>query len=359
MIRWVLIDDMEAERATYADHLSADDRIEIAPYDSSDVLNTLRGTGNAVDGVLVDVDLSADLGSKHSGPGVAQDIRVAQQDGTLRAFPLVRFSMVGRVAQKIGSDTSSDDLFDLKIDKDGLTDDDARELVRAKMLGVSNVYEFARENKTSIEDWTALSPDQWGTWGHSEFEAGLRTSDRDYLRAREFMNLIVSPGLLINEHLLAIRLGISMESKGWETLREALGAIAYNGVSAAEFPRWWAAGLDDWWFDEIGASEPLSSLTVDNRMGILSEKFGDLSPLPPGQGSPGNRPWRYCTLTLEKGHGFLPVDPSEAIRMTPRRPMPSWVDPQYAAIGPALELRDPRLDPNDLERAQRRVEVKK
>lgn len=359
MIRWILIDDMESERATYADHLSAEGSLTIDPINSEDVLSTLRATGDGIDGVLVDVDLSADLGSKHSGPGVAQDIRVAQQDGTLRAFPVVRFSMVGRVAQKIGSDASSDDLFDLKIDKDGLTDDVAQDLVRKKMLGVSGVYAFSRQNKTTIEEWTSLNPDQWAYWGHSDFEAGLRTADRDYLRAREYMNLLSSPGLLINEHLLSIRLGIEMGCKGWQSLIEALQKASFKGVSAAEFPRWWAAGLDDWWFDDIGASVPLSSLTVEERIGTLSEKFGDLSALPPGQGSPGNRPWRYCTLTLERGHGFLPVDPAEGVRMTSRRPPPSWADPQYAAIGPALELRDPRLDPTDLERARRKVEAYK
>jgi hypothetical protein len=68
----------------------------------------------------------------------------------------------------------------------------------------------------------------------------------------------------------------------------------------------------------------------------------------------GERPWRYCLLTKEQRQEVIPVDPARAVRIKPRSPMPSWLDPLYAALGVALQNPDdPRVDKEDLKRLQR------
>lgn len=65
----------------------------------------------------MDIDLSNESSTKESGLGLTADIRAAQHREVIPTFPVVRFSYRDKVAANIGRDHSSDDSFDLKIDK--------------------------------------------------------------------------------------------------------------------------------------------------------------------------------------------------------------------------------------------------
>ena len=72
--------------------------------------------------------------------------------------------------------------------------------------------------------------------------------------------------------------------------------------------------------------------------------------------SPGDRPWRLCTLRLEEPQPqYVPIDPSVAVRVTPRTDQPPWTDPQYAALGSAVRAADDlRLNQSDIDRLKRK-----
>jgi hypothetical protein len=164
------------------------------------------------------------------------------------------------------------------------------------------------------------------------------------------MEALVHPGMLISEDYLAARLSVDRASPGWEVLRAALDPIRYQGVAAEQFPRWWARGLEAWW-EEHFTDVPLAANSTAERIAVLQTTFAALTTLVMPKGSLGERPWRACALTAEETGEFLPLDPECAVRFMARPIIPEWLDPTYAALGPALRHQeDPRLDRGDMAR---------
>jgi hypothetical protein len=310
--------------------------------------------GEQLDGVLMDVDLSDVPGEHGSGPGIAQDIRINQENGRLRPFPIVRFSSRAKVLANIGGDSSSDDLFDLKIDKEAAPRDIVR--VRKRLIGCSEIYHHVVEAHSfapeELANFLALTVDALESWTHPEFIARAASADKPHIAAGLMMRFLTQPGPLISEVLMAVRLGVDATSSGWPALRDSLSPVKYIGKGHEYFELWWARGLEDWWLDCEGADTPLSSMTIDQRVAQLSQKHGGFTTPPmPGE-SPGSRPWRLCTLSLEEEDpAVVPVDPAFGVRMATRGNVAPWVDPSYAAYGIALQKReDRRLNRADLER---------
>lgn len=350
---WILIDDSPEEAAAFAASLGKGDLLKIMPMGALEAAAAISAGTFSPAGVLMDIDLSNETGSQQSGPGMAQDIRVAQQKRSVPGFPIVRFSLRDKVLENIGHDSSSDDIFDLKIEKDGLSVPEARAAAQAKLIGVRDLYDALSVEGVELLQILGLTEDQWFQWGSTSFQSDFDIGDRVHLKAGPLVRMMTHPGLLIDEEILAVRLGVDHKSsKGWETLVGALAPYAYRGVADSCFIRWWARGIEDWWQDKIGADTPLAGSTIAQRTELLSANIADLVPLQMSKGSLGDRPWRYCLLSKE-AQQFIPVDPTRAVKVKPRSSMPSWLDPLYAALGIALQNRDdPRLDKEDLKRLQ-------
>lgn len=352
MTPWLLIDDNHEEATSFAKKLSSVDRLIVEHLSASDAIEALESGNFSAAGVLMDVDLSNELGQRQTGPGMSQDIRVAQQNETIGAFPIVRFSLREKILINIGRDSSSDDIFDLKIEKDGLSVAEQCSEAQSKLIGVREIYDALSAEPSELPALLGLTGEQWSRWGSSNFEQDVEQGDRIHLRAYPFTRLLSHPGLLIEEDLLAFRLGVSkQDSKGWLALVEQLSFSHYSGVGSAEFKRWWARSIEEWWQDELKVPTPLAGCSIDKRYSHLNERFDGLLPLKMPDESLGDRPWRHCTLTMEQRQELLPVDPSKSVKLKPRSRMPTWLDPLYAALGVALQNRDdPRLDKEDLRR---------
>lgn len=351
---WRLIDDSPEEAAAFANGLSKGDALKIMPMGAQEAAAAISAGTFAPSGVLMDVDLSNEAGSQQSGPGMAQDIRVAQQKRAVPGFPIVRFSLRDKVLENIGHDSSSDDIFDLKIEKDGLSTPEARTAAQAKLIGVREIYDALSVEGAELLQILGLTDEQWCQWGSTSFQSDFDIGDRVHLKAGPLVRMMTHPGLLIDEEMLAVRLGVDhVNSKGWEKLAGELEPYAYRGVADGCFIRWWARGIEDWWQEVIGADTPLAGSTIAQRLELLSPIIDDLVPLQMPKGSLGERPWRYCLLTKESQQQLIPVDPARAVKMKPRSNMPTWLDPLYAALSIALQNReDPRLDKEDLRRLQ-------
>lgn len=351
MINWMLVDDSADEAAAFSRDLTLADRITVTPSTAKNAEAALASGHMDVDGVLMDVDLSNETGMRNTGPGMAQNIRVAQQRQEIRSFPVIRFSYRARVLQSIGRDSSSDDVFDLKIEKDGIGDPSKRGTVQQKLLGVSEVYGTA-QRQIEVPVLLGLDRAAWDLWGHASFEADIARTDRPYQAAGRIVRFLAHSGPLIDEDLLAIRLGVARQaSPDWDHLKDELAALRYTGVASDYFPRWWARGLESWWTEQGMGNGPLAGCSLDERQTLLLGKFPRLGKLAMPEFSLGDRPWRSCLLTFEDRGEIVPIDPARAVRVAPRDPLPAWMDPFYAALGPALRARDdPRLDKDDLAR---------
>jgi len=357
MSRWAFVDDQHEPSAVFADELSdAEAAFKVEVLAPAEARKLLLSPDADFNGALIDVDLSDVPGEHGSGPGLAQDIRVNQENGRLRSFPLIRFSSRAKVLENIGADSSSDDLFDLKIDKEFA----GRNIpaVRQKLMGCSEIYRCVGACPTlepkALADFLGLTVEALESWAHPEFIARAETarSDKPHIAAGLIMRFLSQPGPLIKESLLAVRLGVDRRSKGWTALRESLTPVRYAGKGRDYFDLWWARGVEDWWLDCEGAETPLSSTTIEQRIEQLAAKHPDLKPLEMPPESRGVRPWRLCTLSLEEEEPTLvPVDPAFGIRVASRGNIAPWVDPSYAALGIALLHRnDSRLSKADFER---------
>ncbi|MEO5713853.1 MAG: hypothetical protein ABIT37_10240 [Luteolibacter sp.] len=354
MIEWIFVDDVPGDRASFVDALEIPDVLRLTAISGLEAKSRLGAKEFAPAGVLMDVDLSNEQGMQGTGLGLAVDIRSAQYRGATPSFPIIRFSLREAVEQNVGHDASSDDSFDLVIEKDDIGTGSRVSVIQGMMQGTSAIYAAVGAN-VDLAGATGLTAEQWEAWGDSTFVDELRYADRAHLKAGCFARLIRDPGLLIDEALLGTRLGVDVGSDKFQALRDFLEPIRYSGAGSSFFHRWWARGLDAWWDTEIDSDVPLSAATITERLEGLKSKFGELSPLVMPENSPGNRPWRLCTLTMERSGSFLPVDPLWAVPFRLRNPSGDWADPTYAALGVAAKDADnPRIDQAELGRQMKR-----
>ncbi|MFG6666048.1 hypothetical protein ACGK9R_02965 [Halomonas sp. HNIBRBA4712] len=362
---WIFVDDLPDEAISFSNNLKRGKSIDIEFMSPRDARNKLLVELCEPSGVLMDVDLSSAAGEKGSGPGIAQDIRVKQKRGEAPEYPIVRFSRLDKVNLNIKGDPTSDDLFDLKRQKEEVVED--AESFLSELLGVQSIYADFK----SIGNWEALTVDQvfglssesFAAWGDSLLWRKIFSSSGSVHVAAGWLlrTFILPTGLLIDEENLALRLGIDLEKSGeaWRDLIPKLSAFKYEGLGADFFPRWWSRGLDEWWFQNINTEAPLIATEARKRVERLSDKFLldgiECVRMPPG--SPGSCPWVFCELSLlsEGSSRKVPVDPSQGVRFYNDNNYPNWVDTAYVSLKVALQNKhDKRLDEENLERLRKK-----
>ena len=352
--QWFLVDDQPDEAAAFAAKLSSSGSVQVIHLRPSDARIKLLTGKYSCSGVLMDVDLSSDPGEHGTGLGLAQDLRAAQKSGTLLECPIIRFSWRERVANKVGGDPTSDDLFDLKIDKNELGL--ANEATMSSLLSVASIYKALESdsecNENSLANLLGLNEEQAEVWLHPGLFSRIidgRQVAVHVAAGATIRCLLDPPGLLIGENLLSVRLGLDLARSGrsWLEVKSALTSIEYGGIAHTGFQRWWHYGLDDWWLSISGKSDPLASFSIAERVEVLRVQLSlpHLEPLVMPKGSAGDRPWSFCALSLEaEPKTWVPIDPTMAVRITPRIDVPPWLDDTYASLGMALRTRDARLD---------------
>ena len=364
---WIFVDDFPSEAKAFADQLAKGDHPlvvdVVSPRDARERLLTRVITPA---GVLMDVDLSNALAERGSGPGIAQDLRVKQKAKEIAEFPIVRFAARVPVQKNLEGDPGSDDLFDLKVQKEELTQDEAS--VQVRLIGLEHVYRGLtgcdlRAGET-LNKLLGLSDVELSRWSHKGFHDRLYSALQvaTHVAASAFMRGFLTPtGLLLDEAVLSYRLGIDFRrsGEGWTNLRKQL-PFDYKGIASEYYSRWWSRGLEDWWLDTIKSERALVSLTIAERIEVLGKTFTGLVPLTMPTGSAGERPWRACALSLEADPPVLiPVDPTEAARLTLRADLPLWTDPVHVSLRLGLQKRDDfRINSSDLARLERKYEVK-
>ncbi|MCE6979539.1 hypothetical protein EI534_19605 [Pseudomonas frederiksbergensis] len=362
---WFFVDDAPDEAEAFACQIRQFGAIEIEVMSPSKARDVILSGQRTPAGVLMDVDLSASAGEVGTGPGIAQDIRVKQRSKKIFEFPVVRFASFPRVLDNLSGDPSSDDLFDLKIQKEEVAQNVGG--IGSRLSGVRSIYDAlvncSERNDCNIEEILKCPADNLVAWGHDGFNSRLMSAFQiaPHVSAGVIIRSFLTPtGLLIDEHVLSIRLGVDVDqsAEAWHELVKRL-PFSYAGVGSDNFLRWWARGLEDWWYDLVSSRSALVSLTVAERVQFLQTVLGieGLVPLQMPVGSPGSRPWRLCALNLEASPArAVPVDPSFGVRLTPRTDLPAWVDPLQVCLKDALQNKnDYRLNRSDLERIPAKV----
>ncbi len=368
---WIFVDDKKDEASAFAAELARSGLIKVEVLWPAEAREQLLQKMRNPEGVLMDVDLSAIAGEFGTGPGLAQDVRTKQKAKGACEFPIVRFSAAEPLSKNVFGDPSSEDLFELKILKDDVKN--CRDEVISQLVGLSEVYAALIElsatpvsAELALQELFGVDQEVFSRWGHDGLSAKILTGARHaaHVAAGAFCRLFLAPyGLLIDIRLLAIRLGVDLNASGksWDGLLPLLEQAKYRGVAHSHFPRWWARGVEEWWYKSIDKSGPLAGKTAAQRVELLTKSTGieGLAALQGPAGEPTFRPWRFCRLGLEESPvTYLPVDPANSVRLTTQSDFPSWIEPNCASLKLALRARDDhRLNQKDIERLRQKHKV--
>lgn len=364
---WVFVDDRLEEAKAFGAEFERSGLIRVEVLSPAVARSQLLVGRRRPAGVLMDVDLSAIADELGTGPGIAQDIRTKQKARLAEEFPIVRFSAAEPVQRNVLGDPSSDDLFESKILKNHVKDH--RDDLVHQLLGLTQVYEALdalveclEQPADALDKMFGIDAKTFSRWGHEALVAKILagTAHAPHVAASVFARYFLIPyGLLIDSKMLALRVGVDTAVSGaaWTALLQRFDGIKYCGVAEQHFAKWWARGLEEWWFHSVDQSGPLAGKTAVERVEVLSKVFRieGLAPLSSPVAQEPFRPWSYCRLGLERVPAeFIPVDPAHSVRMTPQSEFPSWVDQPYASLKLAMQARgDARLNQKDFHRLRK------
>lgn len=304
------------------------------------------------DGLILDLRLDKKVG--YRGPTVAQELRTRMAEGGLRSFPIVLWSVDENLQSSFNRDDTAQDLFDSIYTKDGIESDQ----MACELISFVNGYNFINEQlgggNTEIYKMLGLGNDDSEMLDPriGDIFQGLDKPKSTHEYARYVhKELILTQGPLINEKVLAARLGIDLEkSPYWEELKELLNDTSgYRGAFNDAWPRWWGRKLESWWLEFSGEKTPLRRLQAPERVEVLNNNFGEGAFLPATPIEDGYE-LRYWTVCLGYGR---PLDTNDGLLAASPELKP-WQEPPYISIKAALERVDRdkgvRVHPLELER---------
>lgn len=272
------------------------------------------------DGILLDLKLEFSSGDnndvKFNGADLAQTIRSDVKAGNIKDLPIFLCSTDEKLMKFF--DRTSIDLFDKHYSKNK---DLVLSSTKVELISYSEAYKSARESllinkllQKSIDENEGLIP--------------VTGESCDFKTPHEYIYLINKylvhePGLLIDEQLLLIRLGIDVnKSPDWDILKtEILKKYQYTGVLGDCNERWWQSEVINWWKATFGKS--MIVMTAQEKVEFLNGKYAlNLFPL----SLPKNH--RFDTYWYKCRFSNTPLDPSDALR-TIEMPRYVWQEPKY------------------------------
>lgn len=319
-------------------------------------------TFNSFDGLILDLLLhqtANEQGEKanYRGTTLAQHLRTLGTEGTLKEFPIVLWSDASKLDKAYNSDASAHDLFDITCRKEALEEKSAREHIARQLeslvVGYKEIGQIRANNERlhkflGLESVGVLDP------RIDEFFSGRGRRPPIHEYAHFILKeLLLIPGILIDERTLAARLGVDTETSGdWEELKSSFDESKYRGIFKEGWPRWWASGVETWWRSLDDGTPVLRSTPASERIKLLSEHTGlkNLSVAVPVAEVYSTAYWTICQATQK------PLDPRDGL-IIDRPNAKLWQDKLYISL--EAELRSERklvglkLDPLDKERLPR------
>jgi hypothetical protein len=266
------------------------------------------------------------------GTSLAQEIRTRQKETTLMSFPIILFSANDKLEQSL--ENSGKDLFDICIDKSKVNTDTFT-IVTPQLISLAEGYMFLKDNKDiqkilNVE--VGLIDDRFV----SEL-AQLLNNPIHIISQFIIYELIGRQGLLINEQVLAARLGIDIEnSQDWAKVKESLSVTKYTGVFGEGWQRWWMPLVEKWWEETVNADTYLRSTPATERVELIKNvlQLENLKPASKIDKADSEEFWTVC-----KGYN-RPLDPVDGLIVEGQEKLYPWQEPEYVSVDAALKSKN-------------------
>lgn len=316
-------------------------------------INSMRETLADIDGLILDWEFTNRSSAAKEGSPEAEDvdfsaesltehIRVGVVNQSFKDIPIILCSADRNKAfTKVRtSELTSFSLFDLYFIKQDLFDKEV-EIAGIQLHDLSIVYSILNADKKDLNKVLGISGKD-NSWLDLRFMDKLSnllhsktTHDVVQFMLREF---IEAEGLLIDEKVLAARLGVDIQKSGkhWNALLNTeLKFLEYTGFLSKGWPRFWASHLESWWREQIKERE-LRVLGASFRVKCLNEKFKlELIPAEKIQYCSSDEFWTICYGTKR------PLDPSNGFTIGDEPKFP-WQSIHY--VSGYAELENPNND---------------
>ncbi|MFX0137218.1 MAG: hypothetical protein ACFFDN_26500, partial [Candidatus Hodarchaeota archaeon] len=213
---------------------------------------------------------------QYRASSIAQEIRTRASEKDILEVPIVLLSASDKLRQSYDRDESSHDIFDKIYIKEAVADNAKQ--ISTELITLVEGYRrisYARKKKYPFYKILKLEKKYQDTLDLRLQEIFPEEELKPSHKYAQFIikEMIEVPGPLIDEFILAARLGIDIEkSNDWETLKvNAFDSFSYKGPFSKAWSRWWSILLEKWWETLKGGSEPLPFLNSSERIEILKE----------------------------------------------------------------------------------------
>jgi len=320
-IKFLYLDDEEKERVEpFTQALSSEDLglkvMSEKPKEYSNQMDEL--TKGNFDGLILDwrLDLTPVIDGKSVGYRasiLAQGTRSIASEKYILEVPIVLLTTFDRFQRSYEKDETSHDLFDkiyLKEEVGEQAQQISKELC-SLVEGYRRIID-ARNKKFPFYKILDIEEEHAGILDIRIQD--IFSGDEPAHKYAQFIlkELIDVPGPLIDELILAARLGVDIGKSGdWKKLKVTfLESFSYKGPFGEVWPRWWSILLEKWWETLEGNSEPLPFLNAIERVEILRKntKLEALLPVEPIEKEYSSKFWTICQVRkrpLEPIDGFM------------------------------------------------------
>lgn len=280
------------------------------------------------DGLILDLKLDETpvedgCRAEFRGSSLAQQVRDYQKEGILPALPILLYSAEDKIKSSL--DSTGHDLFDLCIEKTEM-DVETMLALPTQLIDLSDCYKRLNQKENVVTMLCAIYPvDERFTNTLTDLQQDSSVAACVHLLLHEF---ILKPGLLVDESLLAARLGVDMKksSVAWPAILNLFDKARYQGTLCNGWKRWWMRGVNDIWRDMAGG-QYLQMMDAKERVDVLKKMLGidTIVPAELLRYSESRKFWAVCRGT------DAPLDPADGFVIAGQEPHYPWQDFMYVS----------------------------
>lgn len=356
--RFLYIDD-SSTRDSIAAGLSSSGALEVIseePLTWNDRISVISQKIKDINGIILDWRLTeesnrtGDREVKYSAEALAQQLRHMSSIRELKGMPIVLCSANEGFKDYYKRDSTGHDLFDEVFEKNDFAS--KHDTVVKELNCLAEAYKALQTGtQTPPKDLLAATPDVEVDERILSKLATLHENMAPHELIRFLLREVIKkPGVLIDEDILAARLGVDKDkSDDWGILLDNFvnPTSKYNGLLSTAWNRWWAGEIVQWWQAAVNPTHPQFT-TAKQRVKLLKERMG-LNGLVAAEKlkfCTKSDFWTVCVATKK------PISTADGFRVFVNNEQ-SWHDEQVISLQAILEKNIPdgyKLNPLEKER---------